>query len=132
MINFANKRSVVLIQSKKGCLNDFGFQYFAIQKHLWTWVHINLARFAPYAPLPIRAMSAQYKFLILHNQNQYFFLIFLPLRIEYFSDFSWLCCKVWSSWNNLWHWCCFQADQIVEEFWTLSNYGHSQVILPQK
>ena len=57
MINFAIKKSVILIQSKKGCLNDFGFLYFAIQKHLWTWFHINLARFAPYAPLPIRAIS---------------------------------------------------------------------------
>ena len=57
MINFAIEKSVILIQSKKGCLNDFGFLYFAIQKHIWTWVHINLARFAPYAPLPIRARS---------------------------------------------------------------------------
>ena len=61
MINFAIKKSVILIQSKKGCLNDFGFLYFAIQKHLWTWFHINLARFAPYAPLPIRAISGVYK-----------------------------------------------------------------------
>ena len=33
---------------------------------------------------------------------------------------------MWSSWNDLWHWCCLEADQIVEEFWTLSNYGHSK------
>ena len=64
MINFAIKKSVILIQSKKGCLNDFGFLYFAIQKHLWTWFHINLARFAPYAPLPIRAISVKDQFMI--------------------------------------------------------------------
>ena len=71
MINFANKRSVVLIQSKKGCLNDFGFQYFALPKHFWTWVHINLARFAPDAPVPIRAISVMYmnKITITQNNN---------------------------------------------------------------
>ena len=80
---FCYKKSVISIQSKKGCLDDFGFQYFDLPKHVSTWIQINLARFALYAPVPTRAISGKHNaFLVTEADKSRFLCISLGPSIN--------------------------------------------------